>query len=299
MSNTPIQLSVVVAAVSGGRHLGGCLAALEAQDAPGEVEVIVAHLGHEAGDGPRGHAVDLRTVSVAAPAGVPELRARGLTMSRGDVVAVLGDYCRPSRSWCRGVVQAHAESPAAAIGGPIAGPEPRSLADQAAFWCEYGAFAPPLEDGAVGDLPGPNVSYKRKVLESMPEQLEGGYWETFLHDELRRRGHALRCDRRLEVTNARHFGAAEFLAERFAFGRSFAAARNARSTRQRRWILALAAPLIPGVLTLRVWRRQRGKVAIGRRLAMLPYVALFMVAAAAGEWAGYVFGPGRGAERRV
>jgi hypothetical protein len=94
----------------------------------------------------------------------------------------------------------------------------------------------------------------------------------------------------------RHCGPFDFLyylRQRYWFSRAFAGARAVRLPTSRRAAYLAAAPLVPGLLlarmALRVWRKRCRRAWFA---ASLPLIAVALTAYVAGEWVGYLAGPG-------
>src|SRR5260370_22942327 len=105
----------------------------------------------------------------------------------------------------------------------------------------------PLEARCEIDLPGPNVSYRREVLErTCGDLLDLGVWENVLHTRLAERRLGLWLMPSLVVYHAKVFEFWDFLAQRYFFGRSFAAMRvAAASVRTRLFYSTIALFLAP------------------------------------------------------
>ena len=123
-NKTP-ELSIVITIVSGSVHLKACLEALQRQeDCPGDQqEVVVPYDRDDAtiralqGEFP---AVTFHPVkmTVNCPEGAchehfDQLRAAGLEIARGRVVAILEDHEMPDPAWCRNMLETHREPYAA------------------------------------------------------------------------------------------------------------------------------------------------------------------------------------------
>ena len=299
MSESPPELSVVIASINGRPYLDACLDALGRQQGRVSAEVIVAdRVGGEVKDFVAGEHPEVSLLSFAETKSVPELRAAGIGVSKGRIVAITEDHCIPPSDWFRSIADAHRDCEYAAIGGAVDNAATQRAVDWAVFFCEYSNFISPVEDGVVHDLPGPNVSYKRSALEEMKELLRDGYWETFLHWRLEERGHVLWSDHRIRVLHKKHYRFFEFFAERYHYGRAFAGTRNELTSRSRRLVHLLGAPALPAILTVRIARRVlRRKRHLGAYLRALPLISVFMIAWAAGEWVGYALGPGKSSLR--
>jgi len=255
--------------------------------------VVVDRVGDEVADFLLREHPGVRLIALDRSTGVPELRARGVRAAAGKIIAVLGDYCEPSSSWCREILAAHTAHSELVIGGVIEPSAPRSMADRAAFLCEYGACLDSESGAAVMTLPGPNVSYKRAVVEAAGDLLENGLWETLLHRRLERRGYGLRSSSRVRVRHHKHYTTVRFCRERYHFGRAFAAARSRELSGAGRLLHTATAPGLPLLLAGRVGWELAGRLGIGRVVPLTPYILLFMTAAGLGEVMGYVLRPGR------
>jgi hypothetical protein len=170
----------------------------------------------------------------------------------------------------------------------------------AGFLCDYGRWAGP-EPRELERVPSHNVALDREILLAQDERiaalLELG---ASLAAELRRAGGRVRFEPEARV---RHFNVAQpggFVAERLLIGRVVAVGRSASWSLSRRVAYAAAAPLVPSVLLLRIWRDPPLRHQL-RRLPFAAWLALgaAVVLAAAGEAVGYLAGPGRAHERRL
>jgi glycosyltransferase involved in cell wall biosynthesis len=300
-AGTP-ALSVVIASVNGYRYIAACLDSLARQAGGGErAEVIVVEASGDdtasriASEYPR-----VKVVPVSPPRPIPELRSLGVRQARADIVVTTEDHCLVAADWYEQILQAHRESRDAAIGGAVENGSCERLVDWAAYICEYGKFMRPFPARIETDLPGPNVSYKRWILEETSgDLLDRGVWENVLHARLAARGQTLRLDPSLIVYHAKRFGLAEFLGQRYHFGRSFAAGRVAGAPLATRVFFTVAAPLLPPLFLWRYARWVLGKRRfVGEFVKCLPLLALFAMTWSAGECLGYALGDG-GSSLRV
>jgi GT2 family glycosyltransferase len=162
------------------------------------------------------------------------------------------------------------------------------------YFCEYSNFTSPLPEGVTHDLPGPNVSYKRAALDQLRDMLQDGYWETFLHQRLESLGYQLYADPSIKVYHKKHFTFGSFLSERFHYGRWFGGVRNEFVSTPKRIFYLLLSPLLPPLILKRLITRVRSR---GRHwnefVRCLPYIGVFTLAWAAGEFTGYLTGSGQ------
>lgn len=206
------------------------------------------------------------------------------------VVACLEGRCVPAPEWAAQILAAHAaHAEAAGIGGAVSIPPSANYLDKSVWFCEYAAFAPPLDDAQSAELSGANLSYKTAALRKESDLLKSGAWETHLHIRWRNKATPLRTiNAVIEFHNA--MTVAEFVRQRFAYGRGYAAAR---AHPPRRWIFALVTPFLPFLLTLRTFLQAKRAGMLADFLLCLPAVFFFQTMWSAGELLGYCFGPSR------
>jgi hypothetical protein len=312
-------LSVVVVIVSDttdarsdAGHLTGCLEALARQVGVPPMEIIVPY--HPRVDGidaararfpevefiPVG---DLRTYTGQGGSREhhDELRARGLAVARGEVVALLEDHARADPRWCARMVEAHRRQPAAAVGGAIENGIDRAL-NWAVYFCDFGRYQNPVPDGASPFASDANVSYRRSALEAIRPVWREIFHETAVNSALTARGDALALSPEIVVYQHRsglRLGSA--LRERFIWGRSYAATRGRLAGRAKRAVYATLSPALPAVLLARMAANVARKGRLGGAFVRaLPLTAMLTVSWSLGELVGYVTARagGPGGERR-
>lgn len=291
--STPL-LSVVVASVNGFPYLGACLDSL-ASWCP-EAEVIVADCTDEATRASvRQTWPHVRVVSFDEPTAIPVLRAAGIGAATSPYVAVIEDPCVVLSGWGAHILAAH-RAGRPVVGGPIRSGATH-LRDWAAFFFEYSSVAEPMPAGAVAHLTGMNVSYDRRAIETMQDLLDAGKWESWLHARLRANGFELYLEPGAAIEYRRNFRVLEFVAQRFHYARAHADACNA-DLGWKRIVYAVGAPLLVPVLYWRIARHVIDRQQYLRELILsTPFLVLYLIATAAGEGAGYVFGGGRSLRR--
>ena len=299
-------LSVVVAIVSDTagrpdtRHLEACLAALIRQRGAPAMEIIVPHLPGMAGIAALGEeysnvhfveAKDLRTYTGRSGGREhhDELRARGLALARGSIVALIEDHGIPAPDWSSSI---HASlSPRfAAVGGAIENGVDRPL-NWAVYFCDFMRYQNPVRAGESAFASDANIAYRRAALESIRPVWQEKFYEPGVNEALRSRGElvALAPDMLLyQHRQGLRVGSA--LRERFVWGRSYAALRG-RLAPHRRVLWALFSPALPVLLLARMtamaWKKRR---TLAPYVKALPLTSILLVSWGLGELAGYVTG---------
>ena len=285
-------LSVVVASVNGAGALQRCLRSLESGAEPIEV-IVVADSGGAAQAGEiAGRVPGTDVVRLEGRRTIPELRSVGIRRARAAVVAILADYYAADWRWPAAVLSSHRRHPGAAIGGAVENGGPDRIVDWVAYLTEYARFMLPFEECPSTELAGPNASYDRVMLErECSDLLDRGAWDHVVHERLAARGVPLWRDPSIVAFYGKRLTAAEFLQQRYRFGRSYAAARALPSGRR-----ALLAAAAPAVVVLQLWRIASRLLASPRtRRWLVPGAPLFVLSAiawSAGESAGYALGDG-------
>lgn len=290
------RLSIVVAAWHGAAELARCLAALDAAGAADDSEIIVAR-NWEGAEAAALAARYPRVVHVAlADATVPRLRAAGLARARGDVIAFLEDHAAVVPGWARAVIRAHGQGHAA-VGGPVANAPGSSALDWAAYFYDYGRYAPPCGPAVATQLSGINSSYRRDSLEALGNAIGEGIHEDRLQAALQARGETFFLDPDAAVVQHGHHTAVGATTQAFHLARGFAARRAAGTSVLARTVRTVGSAMLPAVMLWRVSRR--ALVAPGLRLRLfraLPWLAVLVASWSLGEAMGYAVGAGRSEE---
>jgi hypothetical protein len=291
-------VSVVIASVSGLPHVARCLEALAGQDGRGRAEVlIVDRCGEETRTALRSRFPGVEVMAAPERTPLPALRAQGLRLARGRVVAVLADRFVPQPGWLAAVEDGH-RSGRAVFGGAIENGSTKRVVDWAVFLCEYAPFMPPLTRRPASGIPGNNTVYDRGVLERLAGALEAGAWDGALHEKIRALGVALWAEPSLRATLQKEYRYASFLALRYHAGRALAAARMAAAPRWKRVAYASATPLLPWLLLARLVTVVARKRRHGTRFVVAaPMIFTFLVSGAWGEAVGALAGAGDSLER--
>ena len=294
--------SVLIGRVSteDGDRILETLASLQAQEGGLTHEVIVVDRLHDAVSGAiRVRFPQVRLLPCEAGLSLPRMRAQALAVAQGSLILVTEDHCVPPRSWLLDFHQIAQDQPdAAVIAGCVENGVTERALDWATFLCEYAAFSPPIAEGYGGALAGMNVMYRRRALaDCPPELLTKGFWETTLHPWLAARGEKLLASNRIRIFHCKRFSWRLFAAQRYVYSRYYAGIRFPRERRLLRWTAALATPVLPVLLTWRLFRAAQQKPSLaGHAQRALPYLFGFFVIWAVGEAVGYLRGPANALE---
>ena len=282
-------LSVIVTSYNSPKTLELCLESLAAQPEAGEMVVADCSRVNPGPELSRKFP-NVKFLHFPERHSVPVLRWAAFCETHGDVVAAVEARCVPHGDWCALLAAAHLAHPdVPAIGGPVAPAEASSRRDLGMFFCEYGLYAPPVTEGNSVDLSGANLSYKRTALLALKDMLDAGSWETLIHDRWRRAGLSLRLSSATVVFhNSMPLGIA--LQQRFWYGWGYSADRMATRSRAASFLFAAASPMLPFLLTRRLWRAAKQKHLTSPFRGALGWTFLFQSAWAAGECCGYLFG---------
>ena len=296
MPTDPVPLTVIVATRQGWPMVAPCIESLDDQvrEVGGELLVLDAS-GHDYPDlGPH-----VRWLTQSPSMSVFQLRSVGYDESRGDIVAMTEDHCRPTPGWCRRILEIHAEHPeAAAIGGALENGTPDNLIDWAAFVVTQAPFVAPLPNGPVSRTTGAsNVSLKRRAVERLPSHPEFGTIELFDMGEVVAEGEVLYQDDSLVVLHDQSMGIIGTSSVEFHNGRTIGGFR--RSVMDGRdWLRVATAGVLPVYRSARAIRQASRKRVPRRSLfGAVPLIFWLEYCTSAGELLGYATGPGDSPKR--
>jgi len=303
--NSPPDLTVIVAPVTGGDAIPGCLDAIRAQEDAPEIEVIVPVDGSVANrdglrrDHPEARLIEVEGTEEDARSGdvgrahlaIDRRRSAALAAARGRLVALTDEHGRPAPDWAREVVRVHGERPNAVIGGAVENVNPRAV-NRALFFMDAGRYQNPVPEGPATYVTDVNVSYKRAKLLEVRETWEEMYVETAVHAALAEKGEVHLLTPKLVMRLDRGpltLGYA--LRERFAWARLFAGRRARTVPGWKRAGLAVGSPLLGPLL---LFRQTKLAMVRGRHRGAffhaLPLLLLMDLVWTAGEATGYATG---------
>ncbi len=320
-SNTPVTLeaapaiSVVIGVQGAVAALPACLAALQVQAVAADAEIIVVQAGQDAGqeDASAGELArrypQVRWLHSPEGTLVPQLWKQGIDAARGPLVALTIAQCRPAPDWLQQIAGALAGD-AAAVGGPLVGPQNGGALDWALYFARYSAWMPAAdphegvrtgqhtagvrtereyEATAVDDVAGDNAAYRRESLAGCEAVLRDGFWEVLVHERLVAQGRTILWQPAMQVEFYATGSLRSMAQTRFEHGRYYASTRsgNRPATRALR---ALTAPALPFVLLARIYGRVRAKQPAwtSHFWRSLPALSVLVLAWSLGEMTGYV-----------
>lgn len=289
--NAP-TVSVVVASNRDKALLHACLGSLLGQCQRMNAELLVARAGAAADLAALGKTYpSVRFVAAPPDASIPQLRAIGMAQASGDIVALTEDHCVADTNWVEALTHS-ANADADVVGGGMDNARRTRAVDWAAYFAEYGFFAPDRPERPDGNplLTGANVAYNRRVIADVIGWAQDGEWENVAHTRLVARGSMLRFARTAAVYQNQTYSITAFCADRYQHGRDYARKRLTEEPGTRRWVLLAASPLLPPLLTWRV-ARASARTRWGTFLRALPATFIFLTAWSVGEAIGYLRGP--------
>jgi hypothetical protein len=287
------RLSVIVFSTTPLHEAPACLATLTAQQRGKEPEIIVVYSSDtEVPERVRASLPGTDFLRLQSGASVPRLLGEALRRTAGEIVAITEATCEVDKGWVSAIEKAH-EAPDPVIGGVVEPDGLRTALDWAAFFAEYGHFMLPLAEGVADQVPGINLSIKRRALGRGCEFVEGEFWKAYWCRRLQVEGTSLWLRPSLVVYYRKSFELRPFLVRRFHHGRCFAGMRVGGLTRWRRALYVAGAPLLPVLFCARILKGVAPKGRYRYRLIRAcPHIVLATVSWAVGELCGYMLGPG-------
>lgn len=281
-------ISVVVGAKNVSATIRACLDSLSAQVEEERAEIIVVDgSGDGTAESVTAHYPQIKLIRCGPDALVPQLWKGGLEAARAPIVAFTIGQCIPAADWLSRIGKALV-GPAAAVGGPLYGPEGNGARDWGLYFSRYSRFLPPGPAGPIDDIAGDNAAYKSDALERCRQEWVHGFWENLVNARLVADGMTLLWEPGMGVT----FGKAEKLGDivrvRFRHGRHYASTRIG-NTLIKRVLRMAAAPLLVPVLLARIYGRvkQERPGWLGHFWRSLPVILIILAAWSTGEMSGY------------
>jgi hypothetical protein len=216
-----------------------------------------------------------------------------LAEATGEIVALMEDHCTARPGWVAGILRAYTENPrAAAIGGAIENGTTASHLEWASYLMTQGAHMAPLRNGPASRIANEaNVSFRRDALVGFLDD-PLGFMTIRVTRALADRGALLVNDDRIAVDHFERLGTRATAVIHFDDGRTISGFRRRRMAAGD-WLRLVAAPVLPLYRAARVVRSAVTKGRGGTVVAALPWLVALEYCHEAGEFAGYLAGPGR------
>jgi len=283
------KLSVVIASQNALKSVSDCLNTVKEQLNGESVEIVVVDNSTDGtSDIIKREFPQIKHIQAEKEKLIPELWGIGVNNSAGDFVALTTSHFVPSKNWVEEILKAHT-GPHAGVGGAIENDEKAGLVSWAVYFCRYSPYMLPFIEMKVNDFAADNASYKRGDLEKVKHAMEDGFWESFIHSEMLKKGMSLLKTPNIIVYHQQSFTFAGFIIQRFWHGREFGSKRALSLGVPKRIVFILLSPLIPFLYLFRITRRVLDKKKhISKYILSLPILILFLVSWATGEFSGYL-----------
>jgi len=284
------KISIIVASHNAHGNVVRCLEAIERSASRRKAEVIVVDGANDGTDEIiHRQYPNVTLVRSGKDRLIPHLWETGINCSQGDVVALTTGHFVPAKNWIDEILTAH-EGPYAGVGGAIENDPQGGLVSWAIYFCRYSPYILPFIAHDVNDFAADNGSYKREALDACRPGRRNGFWETFIHGDLRRTGARLLLSPDIVVYHGQSFTILEFICQRFRHGRQFGSERAQSISVSRRVALLLMSPLIPVILLWRITRRVMIRKRLLRKyVSAFPLLILFLLSWSLGELTGYAW----------
>ena len=229
-----------------------------------------------------------RLVSYPRAPTISHLWAEGLRHVKNEIVVFTTSHFSPGPSWLNSLRDAHIQSSAAGIGGPILPPPSRDPGAWAIYFQRYHRWLNTQYRGEVLDIPGDNSSYKLNALLRVHSQDNEAFREFEANAALVKSGERLEMLPNLAIRQTSAFPYSLFLKQRFVHATEFGERRLLGSSKLKSWMYAIVSPGVAPVLFLKIIL----KVLPLRKLWLpflycCPHLMLSILAWSLGEATGY------------
>jgi GT2 family glycosyltransferase len=286
MRQAPPRASVIVPCYHSSATLGACLAALRAQTTQRH-EVIVVNSSQEMETGRVAAAFPEARFEQSPERLLPHAaRNAGVALARGELLVFTDPDCRAAPDWLDWLYRAHEAGHSIVVGAMDV--EPRSRLTLGIHICKFWWALPGTPAGRAAYAPTANVSYSRRVFESVgPFDGRRFAADGLLGLAAEARGERIRFEPRALVVHRHDETLGALLRQRLARGREFGRLRAAQERWPRARRLALLAfPALAALVTARSGRACRRAGWFGAFLASFPVHVLGQLAWCLGEAVG-------------
>jgi myo-inositol 2-dehydrogenase/D-chiro-inositol 1-dehydrogenase len=241
---------------------------------------------------------EFQVVEIGTITSIGSANAAGVRAAKSPIVVLCEDHAFPDQSWAEELVRAH-RVPCVVVGPAVYNANPGTMVSWADCLIGYGPWLQPIPAMPPTHLPGHNSSYKRAILLMYGSRLEAMLEaETILHWDLSRRGGQLVLEPRARLAHTNFALWGMWTRVQFHAGRMFGATRAGSWPRWKRWIYALASPLIPMVRLSRTWTHARRLNEAHHFLPkVLPALVWGLLIDGLGQMVGYSLGVGLSREK--
>jgi hypothetical protein len=222
-----------------------------------------------------------------------QLRQEAYRRSSAPVVALTEDHCRVEPDWGERILASHEEHPnAVAIGGSVENGATATLIDWASFFVVQTSFMAPIASGPTQRINGAvNVSYKRSGLEGLNGFGGLGAMDVLHQRQLVEAGAQLVGDDRIRCVHDQALGGVDTPIIHFHAGRTISGFRRQNMT-ARQWIRFAGTFVVPVGRFARIMVLGAGKPHRRELIRSAPQIWWLLVCQAAGQFVGYLAGPG-------
>ena len=297
---TEPRLSVVCFGSPHRERTTRCLAALGAQTAAEQIELVLLDAGEEADRPDPPKTVATIVLQLSAESSLGQARAMGIRAASAPAIAFMSDHCRPEAGWAAALIEAYGE-PWAAVGYAFRDSPGATYGARAARIADHGQWLADItSEGTVDAISYGEASYRREFLDGFGERLEWALDSDFtLQSTVHEEGLAMGVAPEAVIAHdnlatVRANGWLSYHSSRLVGARHL----GGRGTFARRVLYAFAAPIaVPVLRTLRLVRTIRGSVPAGQLAAALPAIVVKNVYEGIGQAHGYLRGEGDAARR--
>lgn len=288
MSINQKKLSVVLASQNALTSVSDCLKTLENQAEDIEI-IVVDNSTDDTAKIIERDFPNVKLINAAKEKLIPELWGIGIKNSTGEYVALTTTHFVPSDNWIAETLLAN-EADYAGIGGAIENDAAAGLVSWAVYFCRYSPYMLPFEKAEVEDFAADNASYRRRDLQFVEAAMSDGFWENFVHQQMRKADMKLLKTPRIVVYHRDSFTFSGFMNQRFHHGKQFGNTRAAQMPIATRLVYAALSPVIPFLYLYRIIGRVFAKKRnIGKLVLASPILTLFLLSWSAGEFSGYLW----------
>jgi hypothetical protein len=302
-AESPPRMSYVVATDDDFETIRPVIDVLRRQTVSDQLEVVLPGLPPQA-LAQAEHELDgfraVKAVTTGPSVSLGEARAAGVRAASAPIVFIGETHSFPHSQLAETLLEAHA-GPWAAVTPAVGNANPEGALSWAGFLSDCGAWVEGLPSGEIEFAPIYNASYRRSVLLEFGDNLGSALSHgDMIRVAFRARRHRTYFESTATIDHLNTSGLGDYVRVRFWAGVAIGAQRAQRWSWHRRLLYLCGAPLLPAVYLARVRSgvgpaRRKWRVPRGTSPAML----LGALVKAAGEMAGYAFGPQAGGEARL